>query len=209
MCRRCRKSTWCLPFILCGTTAFLLGCNAGEMRDQPRYDPLEANEFFRDGLASRPLVKGTVARGQLRTDDLFFAGRIDGKLATTFPQPPVTKRLKRGRERYDIFCAACHDRVGTGGGMVVRRGYPRPPSFHTERLRAQPVGHIYDVITNGYGRMPDYRDQIPPADRWAIVAYVRALQLSQHTAREALRAQDLQKLEAAEKTGENENPRGS
>ncbi len=177
--------------------AILAGCNAGSMRDQPRVDPLEASSFFQDGLASRPLVKGTVARGQLRIDDHFYEGKVDGKLAEKFPRPVTVDFLSRGRERFNIFCAACHDRVGTGDGMVVRRGFPRPPSFHTERLRAQSVGYIYDVITNGYGRMPDYRDQIPVADRWAIVAYVRALQLSQHALRDELSAQDLQELDTA------------
>jgi hypothetical protein len=173
------------------------------MRDQPRVDPLEASSFFQDGLASRPLVKGTVARGQLRIDDHFYEGKVDGKLAEKFPRPVTVDFLSRGRERFNIFCAACHDRVGTGDGMVVRRGFPRPPSFHTERLRAQPVGDIYDVITNGYGRMPDYRDQIPVADRWAIVAYVRALQLSQYALRDELTAQDLQELDTAARRTED------
>lgn len=192
--RQLPQSMWIAvsAFALCAA----IGCNTGDMRDQPRYDPLEHSDLFADGRSARPLVEGTVARGHLRIDHHFFEGRQDGELVTTFPQPVTTQMLLRGRERFNIFCTACHGEVGFGDGMAVQRGYPRPPSFHTDDLRARSLGHLYDVITNGYGRMMDYRDQIPPADRWAIVAYIRALQKSQHVRRDELTDADLQRMTA-------------
>ncbi|MBI4528564.1 MAG: cytochrome c [Deltaproteobacteria bacterium] len=151
-----------------------------KMADQPRYEPLSRSTFFGDRRAARPLVEGTVARGQLRTDEHLYRGREGGLLADRFPFPVDRAVLLRGQERYDIFCSPCHDRVGNGQGMVVRRGFPAPPSYHTDRLRRSPVGHFFNVMTNGFGFMPDYAQQIPVEDRWAIVAYIRALQLSQH-----------------------------
>jgi mono/diheme cytochrome c family protein len=171
------------------------GCEQN-MADQPRYDPLAESNFFSNGMASRPLVEGTVPRGALQIDDHFFRGTVDGKPATTFPEPPTHNMLVRGRERYNIFCAQCHDRIGNAQGMVVRRGFPAPPSFHTQRLRDAPVGYIYGVISNGFGRMPAQDYLIPHADRWAIVAYVRVLQLSQHAQRDQLSQADLEKLSA-------------
>ncbi|HET8562560.1 MAG TPA: cytochrome c [Candidatus Binatia bacterium] len=150
------------------------------MADQPRYDPLEPSAFFDDGQSARNPVPGTVARGQLRQDEHFYAGILGGAPAATFPYPIDRKALERGRERYDIFCSPCHDRTGSGNGMVVQRGFTRPPSFHTEAMRKRPPGHVYQVITKGLGAMPDYSSQIPPSDRWAIGAYIRALQLSQY-----------------------------
>jgi len=150
-----------------------------EMYDQPKYEPLEASAFFADGQSARHPVEGTVSRGMLRSDTRLYAGKEEGRLLTSFPLPVTRELLVRGRERYDIFCAPCHDRVGSGNGMVVQRGYRPPPSFHIERLREAPVGHHFDVITSGFGAMPDHAAQIPAEDRWAIVAYVRALQLSQ------------------------------
>lgn len=155
------------------------GCQQ-EMADQARYDPLEASDFFNDGRSARPLVPGTVARGQLKTDEHFYTGKVNGQLATTFPFPITREVLDRGEERFNIFCAPCHDRAGTGLGIVVRRGYRQPSSYHIDRLRSVAVGHFFDVMTNGFGAMPDYAAQIPPRDRWAIAAYVRALQLSQN-----------------------------
>jgi mono/diheme cytochrome c family protein len=151
-----------------------------DMHDQPKYEPLEASNFFPDGQTSRPLVEGTVARGQLREDEHFYTGKIGGQLATTFPAPVTRDVVDRGQERYNIYCAPCHDRVGRGEGMIVQRGYRQPQSFHIDRLREAPPGHFFDANTNGFGAMPDYRAQIRPEDRWAIVAYIRALQLSQH-----------------------------
>ena len=164
-----------LLLLLCATA----GCRQ-DMHDQPKYEALEASTFFPDGRASRPLVPGTVARGQLREDTHLYEGKVSGKLAETFPFPIDLKILERGQQRYNIYCSPCHDRVGNGNGMVVRRGFRPPPSYHIERLRKVPPGYLYDVITNGFGAMQDYATQIPVRDRWAIVAYVRALQLSQN-----------------------------
>lgn len=170
-------------WLLCGLALFLLCATTGcrqDMHDQPKYESLEASTFFPDGRASRPLVAGTVPRGQLREDTHLYEGRVAGKPAETFPFPIDLKTLERGQKRYNIYCSPCHDRVGNGDGMVVRRGFRRPPSYHIERLRQAPPGYFYDVITNGFGAMQDYAAQIPVHDRWAIVAYLRALQLSQN-----------------------------
>jgi len=150
------------------------------MHDQPKYVPLRQSPFFGDARSARPLVAGTVARGHLRDDPLLYTGKVNGADATVFPFPIDARVMARGRERFDIFCSPCHGRTGQGDGMVVRRGFRRPPTFHQDRLRDAPPGHLFDVITNGFGAMPDYAVQIRPEDRWAIVAYVRALQLSEH-----------------------------
>ena len=155
------------------------GCRQ-DMHDQPSYQPLEASAFFADGRSARAPVPGTVARGQLRDDEHLETGKVDGRFAASFPYPATAEVMARGRERYDIFCAPCHDRLGTGHGMVVRRGFPPAASFHIDRLRAVEPGYIFDTITNGFGRMSGYASSIPVRDRWAIVAYVRALQLSQN-----------------------------
>ena len=156
----------------------LSGCRL-DMHEQPRYNPLAKTDFFGDGRASRPVVPGTVARGQLRLDEHLYTGKVNGQLATTFPFPITKQDLARGRERFNIYCTPCHDAAGTGHGMIVLRGFPPPPSYHIQRLREAPVGHFYDVITNGLGNMYGYDSRIKPEDRWRIVAYVRALQLSQ------------------------------
>jgi len=150
------------------------------MHDQPRFEPLEASSLFADGRSSRPRVPGTVARGEREYDAHFLEGRVNGELASTFPIQITRAVLERGRERYDVFCSACHDRAGTGRGIVVERGLKQPASFHVERLRKAPPGYVFDVITRGFGAMYDLSDKIPPDDRWAIVAYVRALQRSQN-----------------------------
>jgi len=150
------------------------------MHDQPKYIPLRQSTFFGDERSARPLVAGTVARGQLREDPLLYTGKVNGADATMFPFAVDGRVMARGRERYDIYCSPCHGQTGQGDGMVVRRGFRRPPTYHQDRLRSAPVGHIYDVITNGFGAMPDYAAQIKVEDRWAIIAYVRALQLSEH-----------------------------
>ena len=157
----------------------LAGCRQ-KMADQPRYEPLARSTFFDDNRAARPLEEGTVARGQLRNDQHLYTGKEGGKLVDTFPFSVTLERLARGQERYNIFCSPCHDRVGTGQGMIVRRGYRAPASFHIDRLREAPPGYFFDVMTNGFGVMSDYAQQVHPEDRWAIVAYIRALQLSQH-----------------------------
>jgi hypothetical protein len=150
-----------------------------DMHDAPRYEPLEASTFFADGRSARTFVPNTVARGTLREDEHLYQGTIDGQLSDMFPMPVTAEMMARGRERYNVFCAPCHGRTGQGNGIVVRRGFRAPPSFHDERLRAAPVGYYVNVETNGFGAMPDYTAQVPVEDRWAIAAYIRALQLSQ------------------------------
>jgi mono/diheme cytochrome c family protein len=173
---------------------FLAACRQ-QMADQPRYEPLVRSTFFGDERSARPLVEGTVARGQLRTDEQLYEGKQGGKLVDRFPFAVTFAVLSRGRERYDIFCSPCHDRVGTGQGMIVRRGYRAPPSMHIERLRQAPAGYFFDVISNGFGVMPDYSQPIRPEDRWAIAAYIRALQLSQHATVADVPADQRQQLE--------------
>lgn len=155
------------------------GC-VQEMADQARYEPLEASELFADGRASRPLIEGTVARGRLRIDEHRYTGKVDGEAVEAFPFEVDRQVLERGRERYEIFCTPCHGEVGNGDGLVVQRGFRRPSSFHVPRLRQEPPGYFFDVITNGFGAMSSYAAQVPVDDRWAIVAYIRALQLSQN-----------------------------
>lgn len=163
---------------LIGSLFIVAGCRQ-DMHDQPRYEPLESSDFFDDGRASRPSVEGAVAQGQLHLDEL-HTGKRAGALATVLPFPLTQALLERGQQRYDIYCSPCHDRVGSGQGMVVRRGFRRPASFHIERLRDMPIGYFFDVITNGFGAMMDYAAEVAPHDRWAIAVYIRALQLSQH-----------------------------
>jgi mono/diheme cytochrome c family protein len=152
-----------------------------DMHVQPRENPLARSDFFTDGRSARPLVDGTVARGQLYADTYFYSGKVGNNPGDVMPFPVTKEVLDRGRERYNIFCAPCHSRVGDGNGFVPSRGFARkPPSYHIPRLEKAPLGYFFDVITNGFGTMPDYASQIPPQDRWNIVAYVRALQLSQN-----------------------------
>jgi hypothetical protein len=150
------------------------------MHDQPRYEPFEKSEFFADRRSARDPVPGTVARGTLTEDAVLETGKENGSFVETFPFPVTLEVMRRGQARYEIFCTPCHGRAGHGNGMVVQRGYRRPPSLHVDRLRNERAGYLFDVITSGFGAMQDYRAQIPVADRWAIVAYVRALQLSQN-----------------------------
>ena len=156
----------------------LAGCRQ-DMHDAPSYDPLQATTFFANGAASRMLVANTVPRGLLREDTHLNEGKVDGQLATTFPMPVTAEVMARGQERFNVFCSPCHGRTGSGNGMVVQRGFRAPPSYHEDRLRNAPVGYFFDVMTNGFGAMQDYASQVPVADRWAIAAYIRALQLSQ------------------------------
>jgi len=150
-----------------------------DMHDAPRYEPLEASTFFSNGQSARPLVANTVARGQLNQDRHLYEGVVDGRPAETFPMPVSAEVLARGQERFNVFCSPCHGRSGEGNGMIVQRGFRQPPSLHEERLRTAPVGYLFDVMTRGFGAMQDYSAQLPVADRWAIAAYLRALQLSQ------------------------------
>lgn len=158
----------------------LAGCRQ-DMHDAPRYKPLAASDFFANGSSARPLPAGTVARGFLREDALLYTGRTaEGSLAAELPMPVTKALLLRGHERFDIFCSPCHGKLGDGRGMVVQRGFKPPSSYHVERLRQAPIGYFFDVMTNGFGVMPGYAPQVPAEDRWAIAAYIRALQLSQH-----------------------------
>ncbi|MGA7909729.1 MAG: cytochrome c [Candidatus Sulfotelmatobacter sp.] len=155
-----------------------------DMHMQPKQNPLSRSDFFADQRSERPPVEGTVARGELRADTYFYTGKIGNSPGDYMPFPATKEVLARGRERYDIFCAPCHSRLGDGNGFVPSRGFARkPPSYHIPRLQKAPLGYFYDVITNGFGIMPDYAAQIPPRDRWDIVAYIRALQLSQDATR--------------------------
>jgi mono/diheme cytochrome c family protein len=155
------------------------GCRI-DMHVQPRLNPLSRSDFFADQRSARPPVEGTVARGQLREDTYFYTGKVGSNPGDYMPFKVTKEVLERGRERFDIYCAPCHSRVGDGNGFVPSRGFARkPPSYHIPRLQKAPLGYFYDVMTNGFGIMPDYASQISPQDRWNIVAYIRALQLSQ------------------------------
>jgi cytochrome c553 len=158
----------------------LLGACRQDMQDQPKYKALGYNEFFRDDRNSRPLVPNTIARGELRDDEAFYTGKIGKDEIDYFPVTVDKAFIERGQSRYEIYCTPCHGRLGNGLGMIVRRGFKQPPSYHIDRLRDIPVGHFYDVMTNGYGAMLNYAQQIQPRDRWAIAAYIRALQYSQN-----------------------------
>ncbi len=151
-----------------------------DMTDQAKEKPLGAEAFFANGMASRPLPEHTVARGQLREDTRYFTGKDGDKFIPELPVKLTPDLLQRGRERYDIYCSPCHDRTGQGHGAIVSRGFPAPPSLHIERLRQADIGWFYEVITHGHGVMYSYASRVEPADRWAVAAYIRALQLSQH-----------------------------
>jgi hypothetical protein len=150
-----------------------------DMQDQPKYIPLRPSDFFADGRSARPLPEGTVARGQLRADKVFFTGKSGDVYVDKLPFPVTRQVLERGQERFNIYCTPCHGRLGNGLGMIVQRGLKRPPSYHIDRLRQVPIGYFYDVISNGFGAMADYAAQIAPRDRWAVAAYIRVLQFSQ------------------------------
>ena len=161
--------------------ATLAGCRQ-DMQDQPKFFPQRGTTFYQDGRSVRPQVAGTVARSQAQAVSYFATGLVDGAEADGLPFKVTPAVLERGQERFNVYCTPCHSRVGNGKGMIVQRGYYPATSFHSYRLRSAPLGHFFSVITNGYGAMPDYASQIAPQDRWAIVAYIRALQLSQNAA---------------------------
>jgi mono/diheme cytochrome c family protein len=160
--------------------ALLVAACRQDMHDQPKYQPFERNKFFADQRASRPLVPGVVARGHLDEDQVFFTGVSAAGPVATNPLPVTRDLLLRGQERFNIYCSPCHDRVGAGDGMIVQRGYKQPPTLHSDRMRTLPDGYFFQVMTNGFATMPSYAPQVTAADRWAIVAYIRALQYSQH-----------------------------
>ena len=148
------------------------------MHDQPKYSPLEESSFFPDNTASRPPVAGTVPRGHLRDDELLYQGTLNGQAADVFPFAVDEAVMTRGQDAFNAFCSPCHGRTGRGDGIVVKRGYTRPPDLTDENVRSQPLGHYFNVITNGFGAMPDHAAQVKVRDRWAIAAYLRALQMS-------------------------------
>jgi mono/diheme cytochrome c family protein len=157
----------------------LAGCRA-DMQNQPYKRPLAESDFYADKRSARPLVEGTVARGDLRADTYFYTGKIGKDDGDYMPFPVTATVLARGQQRFNIYCSPCHGEAGDGNGMIVERGLKRPPSYHNERLRKAPIGYFFDVMTNGFGAMLDYSQQVTPQDRWAIAAYIRALQLSQN-----------------------------
>ncbi len=157
----------------------LAGCRQ-DMHDQPRFKPLAKSDFYSDLRSARVPVEGTVARGQLHEDTYFYTGKMGSSPGDYMPFAVNDDVLARGRERFNIYCAPCHSQLGDGNGVIVQRGFRRPPSYHTERLRKAPLGYFFDVMSNGFGAMPEYASQITARDRWNIVAYIRALQLSQN-----------------------------
>lgn len=167
-----------LMLLACLAVAVLGGCRL-DMHNQPKYKPLRMSDFYADKRSARPIIEGTVARGQLKADTYLYTGKVGNNLGDQFPFPITEQVMQRGHERFNIYCTPCHSELGDGNGMIVQRGLRRPPSYHIERLRKAPVGHFFDVITNGFGAMPDYAAQISVKDRWAIIAYIRALQASQ------------------------------
>lgn len=161
------------------SVALLAGCRQ-DMHNEPKFYPQRGTTFYADGRSARPQVENTVARNQLHADTYFYTGLVNGKEGDGLPMPVSAELLQRGQEKYNVFCTPCHSRVGNGAGMIVQRGYRPAGNFHTDRLRNAPLGHFYSVIANGYGAMPEYGSQISAEDRWAIVSYIRALQLSQN-----------------------------
>ena len=170
------------------------GCTQ-DMATQPRYNPLRASDFFGDRRSERPLVAGTVARGQLRVDERLYTGMVAGQLIDTPPFPITRADLQRGQERFNINCVPCHDRTGYGNGLVAQRGFRHPPSYHIDRLVNAPLGHFFDVMTRGFGAMQDVSDRVTPEDRWRIASYIRALQYSQRANVNDVPATDRDKLD--------------
>lgn len=180
-----------LVLAACASALFVAGCHT-DMWVQPKVRAQHKSDFFADGMTSRPVVRGTVARGHLKDDDAFFTGRTNGKLIEDIPAQQAMKQLKlttykeflnKGKERFTVYCSPCHGQLGNGKGMIAQRGLAlrrEPGNYHTDRLRKMPVGHFYDVMTNGHGVMFSYASRVEPAERWAIAAYIRVLQLSQN-----------------------------
>jgi cytochrome c553 len=184
---------WQTAIFLASVALLLSGCRL-DMHIQPKYLPDWPTKFFADGRTDRPQVPGTVARGELRLDELMYAGTENGVVSNRFPFPITRADLERGRERYNIYCSPCHDYSGTGRGMIVRRGFPQPPSYMLPRLQAAPVGHFFQVMTNGIGAMYSYSARVSPADRWRIAAYIRVLQLSRNATLQDVPESERQKL---------------
>ena len=168
--------------VLAGASLVITGCRQ-DMHNQPKFFPQRGTDFYADGRSVRPQVENTVGRSQLHEDAYFYTGMQNGKEGDGLPFPATMAVLERGQERYNIYCTPCHSRVGNGAGMIVQRGYAKAGNFHDFRLVAAPLGHYFAVMTNGYGAMPEYAAQLTPEDRWAVAAYIRALQLSQNATR--------------------------
>lgn len=182
--------------IAAGLGLMLVAACQPAMTNQPRYKPLAASSFFDNGMGSRPLVPDTVSRENYSEDAAYSTGKNpDGTLVDQVPIEVNAQVLARGQQRFDIYCSPCHGLVGDGNGVVVQRGFPQPPTYHSDRLRNAPAGHFFDVITNGFGRMYSYGDRVSVPDRWAIVAYIRALQFSQHADVNSLSSDLQQKVE--------------
>ena len=202
-CRTCKLTRTACPAgssrgTLLAIILLLSGCvDGGDMHDQPRYEALEASVFFEDGKSARPIPQGTVARGERVGEgaEVIRTGRRGDRLVERVPLEVTSTVLERGRERFNIYCTPCHGYDGTGYGFVVQRGYTKPPSLHIERLRVAPAGYLFSVISDGFGRMPSYAPQVPIDDRWAIIAYIRALQLSGHADASQLPADLREQLE--------------
>jgi mono/diheme cytochrome c family protein len=211
--RTALKLTARLVWLVLSVAALLsAGCSEEDMVKQPKFKTLQPSTFFSNGQSARPLEPGTIARGQIRVSPAFDTGMVEGKLVEVIPvkgfdpaeklandESPASVRratLERGRERFNIYCSPCHSRTGDGLGMIVQRGFSKPPSLHEPRLRDAPAGHFFHVITNGYGAMYSYASRVAPSDRWAIVAYIRALQRSQHAQLADVPPDERTKLEA-------------
>lgn len=189
-----RHNEWRHGLLLGGVLASMLAATAcrQDMHNQPRYKTFAATPFFGDGRSERPTIDDTVARGQLQTDTARFTGKVNGEDINYFPIQISRSDLERGAERFGIYCSPCHGHLGDGNGLVVMRGLRHPPSYHEDRLRTAPVGHFFDVITNGYGSMYSYASRVPVDDRWRIIAYIRALQFSQNAPPQAVPAGAIQ-----------------
>lgn len=189
----------------CALALLVLGGCRQDMHDQRRYEPYEASDFFGDGRSIRPLVDGTVARGHLNEDEGFHTGREGANFVSDLPMEVDAAVLARGQERFNIYCSPCHDRVGHGRGMIVQRGYKQPQTFHSDRVRSLPAGYFVNAITNGFGVMPSYAQQVPPKDRWAIAAYIQALQFSQHASLDHVPAAERASLDEPAKPGRDDH----
>jgi mono/diheme cytochrome c family protein len=187
---RGQRSIFAFCFLL---FALLPSCRQ-KMAVQPRYDPLEPSDFFSDHMAARPRIAGTVARGEAAMTGPLVTGKMNGADVDGYPFAITSAIMNRGQERYNIYCSPCHGRLGDGNGMIPARGYRHPPSYHTDTLRKAPTGHFFDVMTNGFGSMPSYAPQVSVQDRWAIVAYIRALQLAHNATINELTPEERGKL---------------
>lgn len=194
--RAARASQWIAVGLV--SLGMLSSCELRQaMYDTGRIKPYQETSFFDDGRSNRPLEEGTVARGFLRDDAHLYTGKSGGSWARSFPSEIDAKAMARGKENYEIFCSVCHGYTGRGNGMAVQRGFQTPPTFHQTRLRNVEEGYIFDVITNGWGVMPYYRDKLTPAERWEVIAYIRALQLSQWAQTNELPEAVREKVQAA------------